>query len=143
MLYKAAHLQAELRDSHPDLRKALGELEEQLKEWGLGTFTLTDCWRTKAQLIALYVAKYVAEGASKSLAEKRAKTRNSWHCWRCAVDFRNHAWTPEERAMVDAWLRKRCPRTEWEMLYHSTGSGLHFHLGRKDAAWRRRFEGAA
>jgi ribosomal protein L37AE/L43A len=117
VLYKAAHLQAELRDSHPDLRKALGELEEQ--------------------------AKYVAEGASKSLAEKRAKTRNSWHCWRCAVDFRNHAWTPEERAMVDAWLRKRCPRTEWEMLYHSTGSGLHFHLGRKDAAWRRRFEGAA
>lgn len=143
MLYKQASLQAELRDSHPDLRKVLGELEEQLRAWGLGEFTITDCWRTPAQLFAMYVAKFVAEGASKATAEKRARARRSRHCWRCAVDFRNHAWTADERQMVEAWLRKRCPREEWEVLFHSVAGGLHFHLAKKDEVWRERWEESA
>lgn len=143
MLYKTASLANELRDAHPDLRKVLGELETQCGEWGLGEFTITDCFRTPAQLVALYVAKFLAEGASKATAAKRAAARKSWHCWRTAVDFRNKAWTADERAMVEAWLRNRCPRVDWEVLFHSVAGGLHFHLARTDPAWRKRWEAPA
>ncbi len=142
MLYKQTHLVGELRDSHPDLMQTMLALDSQCAEWGIGQPTITDCHRTQAKLVELYTAKFVAEGSSRATAEKRARARRSWHCCRCAVDFRNHAWTPDERAMVEAWLRNRCDRTRYEVLFHNVASGLHFHLGRKDETWRKRFEAA-
>lgn len=140
MLFKSPKLALELSEAHPDIRKVLGELEHQCREWGLREFTLTEVDRTQAENEAIYTAAYIKEGSTRAVAAKRAKGKRSRHCEKSAVDFRNHAWTKDERAMVEAWLRKRCPREDWEVLFHVVADKPHFHLARKDEAWRQRVE---
>ncbi len=141
VLFKQAHLATELRESHPDLRKVLGELEEQLKAWGLPSFTVTDAHRTQRELEEIYTAKYMREGMATGPAKKMAGARRSWHVYRCAVDFRNHDYADADRDMILGWLRNRCPRPMWEVLEHViVGNKPHFHLGRRDFEWRRKFE---
>jgi hypothetical protein len=138
VLFKTALLGQQYPALHPELRRVLGELDAQLKGWGLPEGTITEGFRTPAEQEELYWRMFLKLGERE--ARMKARRKFSWHCVRCAVDFRNHDWTASDRDMIRSWMRNRCTRPEWEVLEHDAGTGLHFHLARVDFSWRRKSE---
>lgn len=94
-----------------------------------------DAWATKNGLPDTVVTSVV-----RTLAENRAiykgVDRFSWHLCRCAVDLRNHHYTPEQKKQAEAWLAVRCERPRWEFVPQDHGTGPHFHIAIRDFRWR-------
>jgi hypothetical protein len=141
VLFKSTSLAAQWASIHPEVRVALGELDDQLDAWGLPTLTVTDAIRTKAQQEDLYWRMYLGSGVLEVAAREKARRKFSWHLTACAVDFRgSKPWEAPDERRIRSWLRKRCPTPQWECLLHDAGTGVHFHVAHKDFGWRRKWE---
>lgn len=121
MKFKEPHLAEEWERLHPETKAALEELEDWSRENRIPEPVLTCISRTVAQ-------NKLAGGVA-----------NSWHLFDTAADIRLFHYSPAARASVLAFLRRQCPREEFELLVHDAGSGEHLHLARKDEAWKLTF----
>lgn len=142
MLFKTTRIGSEYPTLHKDLREKLSALETYLKAWSLPGLTITDAQRTVDEQEALYLPVYRKQGASEDDARKLARHRFSWHLLGCAADFRSSGppWSKAATGRVNAWLKVNCPGALWEVLEHDLGTGLHFHLARRDFLARRHAE---
>lgn len=120
------------------LRKALGELELKLSDWGFPDLTVVEVFRTPDQQEALYWKSLLEKEGSEEKARAAARAKVSWHCFRCAVDFRSIVYTKDQCSRILDWLHERCPKPAWEVLLHDVGHGTHFHVGIRDFSRRRR-----
>lgn len=142
MIFKTPAMEEQWKDAHPELRDVIGVLEAQLVAWGYPPICVTEVDRTKAENFAIYFQRELADGLTESHARWRAERQFSYHFCGCAVDFRSSGdpYNAGQRERIFWWLRKRCPVGPWGLLFHDTGSGLHFHLERKDGARRKAWE---
>jgi hypothetical protein len=138
MRWKSPHLEAEYSEVHPLVRKALGELELKLSDWGFPEMTVTQVFRTPEEQEELYWRSLLKEHGTEALARIAARAKFSWHLCRTAVDFRNSSYTRAQRKKIHAWLIERCPPPAWEALDHSVGFGQHFHVALRDFSRRRK-----
>lgn len=143
MLFKSPSLSIQFDGLHPELRRVLKELDAKLAEWGFEQLTITDLWRDRAENAAIYLREGLAAGLTTGDAKWRAEHRFSWHFVMAAADARSTKYTAKQRKFILSWLTHRCPRHEWEVLEHTVGAGMHFHIARKDEEWRRAREAAA
>lgn len=106
------------------LHPAVRDLVQAFCEWsrvsGLPEPTVTCVVRTPDENRAIY----------------KGVDRFSWHLVRCAVDLRNHHYTPEQRRKAEGWLGARAMRPRWEFVPQDHGTGPHFHVAIRDARWR-------
>lgn len=127
MLFKTAYMSAQYHSQDSELRAVLFELDAVLKSKGITEFTISEGWR-------------------RHLPGKPF----SYHYIGCAVDFRSSEkdakqskmYTSAESRFIMGWLSRRCPPSGWEVLEHDAGTGLHFHLARKDLEGRKKWEAA-
>ena len=142
MLFKTPRIASEYPLLHGDLREKLVQLSGQLAAWGLPEFTITDAIRTREEQAAIYLPHYRAKGFSETEALQLGRNKPSWHLPGFAADFRGSTrhYTREENARIRSWLEEHCPRKEWEVLLHNLGTGMHWHLGRRDFVGLRAWE---
>jgi hypothetical protein len=136
MLFKTALIGSQYPRLHVDLRRALSDLEKQLKKWGLPSPTVTDASRSVAEQEELYWKREWPNLPEKE-ARMNARRKFSYHLVDCAADLRT---ADPQKAL--AWLEGYTwPTSElWELLVHNVGTGLHLHVAFKDIARRKAFE---
>jgi hypothetical protein len=135
MFFKTAKIAGEWVSLHPDTRAALCGLDDWMFENGLERMTITDALRTPDNQEALYTKYYVDKGFKTPEARRLARKKFSWHLVGSAADFR-HSIKPYSKAdmeKITARLKVVCqPSRDWELLLHSVGHGLHFHVARRE-----------
>jgi hypothetical protein len=70
--------------------------------------------------------------------EARALAKFTWHMARTAADVRTNHYRQTEMKRVRLWFIERCPRPEWELVFHDT-AGPHVHVARRDREWRAKY----
>ncbi len=133
MLFKTALIGTQYAALHPELRRVLGELAAQNKEWDLPQLVLTEAFRTPEEQEDIYWRMF----SSLPPAEARMKARRkfSWHLCGCAVDVRTG-----DALRALAWLQGKYPGPEFELLVHDVGLGKHLHVAYRDFGWRKKYE---
>ena len=140
MHFKSPSVGAQYMALHPELRRALSELDLQVRDWGLEEICLTQAIRTPGEQEEIYWPRYIGPSVTEEEARAKARRKLSWHLFGTAADIRSKTYTAQERKKIAAWLKERCPRPEWEFIEHNIGHGDHFHLGRRDWLWARDWE---
>lgn len=146
MFYKTSYIAQQYITQDSELRRVLSDLDDELAERGIAAFTITEGWRRHSENIATYTANYLAEKKTLAEAKRLAEEQFSYHLVGSAVDFRSSGkehgtpYTTKERLFILEWLRPRCPKDKWEVLEHNVGTGLHFHLARKNLDARAKWE---
>jgi hypothetical protein len=139
VLFKDPPISPELFRVHPELRRVLFELDAKIDGWGFPPLTVTHLARTVAQQEEFYWRTF--SGLPEAAAREKARRKFSWHLCLCAADLRHRDYSPEQAAQITAWVQERCASPLWELLVEeTTGTGPHFHLGRRDYEWRRKYE---
>lgn len=128
--FKTPALEAQWPVLHPKLRVVLQLVDDWLFENGMERITVTDLLRTPADQERIYTPVFMGQGIPKDKAAQLARHRFSWHLVGSAADFR-HSVKPYTQAEVDRInmkLQDLCPPSAWELLHHSVGLGMHFHV---------------
>lgn len=145
MLFKTASIGQQYPGLHPELRRVLGELEQQLKEWGLPEPTITEANRTPEEQEEIYwrILSHRAEGrvmkdVPEAEARMLARHKFTYHFVSAAADLRV---ADPDRAL--AWLQGhlRKEREDFEMLVHDV-VGRHLHVAFRDRVARKLYEQA-
>jgi hypothetical protein len=132
--FKTPAMEAQFKSVHPDVRVLVHDLDEWLFESKMERLTVTDVWRTAEEQERIYTPYYLARGFSEKESRQLARERFSWHRVGSAVDFRHSVkpYSQEEQDRIFAWLKAQCPTEKWELLLHTVGHGLHFHVARRE-----------
>lgn len=140
MLFKTTDLSAEFFRIHPELRRALFELDAKIEGWDFPPLTLVHLHRTVEQQEQLYWGTF--SGVDEAAARAKARRKFSWHLADCGADLRSRDYSEEQANQIRAWIAERCPSPMWEFLpeEHAGSTGPHFHLARQDFLWRQRYE---
>jgi len=160
MKFATPNLELEFNALHPDVRKAIKDLDEWSKKRGFPEVVVTHCLRTRDDQERIYF-KYVqglrkkrADKVQLTAAEQRisimsdkdakawAREKFSWHLVACAVDIRNIHYTRTQLLEVLGYLKTGRALGPWEILSHDVSNGNHIHVGVKDFAFRKKYTSA-
>lgn len=135
MFFKSTKIGGEWISLHPDLRAVLHGLDDWMFENKLERMTITDALRTQQDQEDIYTPYYRERGYTPVEAKRLARGRFSWHLVGSAADFRHTVkpYTTAEMGEITARLKQVCqPASNWELLLHTVGRGLHFHVARRE-----------
>lgn len=99
---------------HPSVRAIVVELARFVDHKGWAPVTLTQVSRSEETMAEYYGPNWKKKG------------KFSWHLVNRAVDIRNRDWSPEQRKVIEAWLKTNWPGAE--VLMHDIGRGNHLHV---------------
>lgn len=123
MKFDTPRIQSEWPDIHPDVRAEVEKLDAYCTKLGMPEVVVTCLHRTREENFEIY-----------------GEDKFSWHCVWSAADLRSREYTRPERDMLMEFIRKECGQPFWEVLEHDVGRGSHWHLGRRDFAWRKQHQ---
>ncbi len=130
MKFKYPHLSLEFDHCHPELRALALEFEEASRQNGWPEPEITSIFRT--------LDFYEKNDLKPNL--------NSWHLFKCAMDYSVREYTPEIRALVIRWWEERVLKEgdsqfgkKWELITKLHGTGPHIHIARRDFAWKEKY----
>lgn len=154
---------------HPDLRRAAIDFEHWSGANGLPEPLVSDLQRSQAELVEMYFQRFrdlraldemgtivhldtenrnlalSLRGDTDEELKRKAEGRFSWHCVGCAVDFSSRPYNMDQLERIGSYFEERFgkeadPKNLWEFLLHSVvGRAPHFHLGRRDPDYRKKF----
>lgn len=141
MIFKGAAMLQESKQLHPDVKFALLDLDDFCKAKGYPEIVVTMVLRTAAQQEEIYWRQIAnSMHLSEIEARKLARKKFSWHKVGCAADIRNRHYTKEQRGQIMLHLLEGRTKGPWEILEHDVGRGDHIHIGRRDFAFRSKWE---
>lgn len=134
--FKTPGIGAHWNRLHPDLRGLIRHLDDWLFDNGMERMTVTETFRTADEQQRIYTPFYLEQGFTPTEAGQLARRKFTWHAHHSAVDFRHtiKPYTAEHHARILKRLQELCPREKWELLLHNVGSGIHFHVARREPA---------
>ncbi len=150
---------------HPDARRAAVDFDHWSGKNGLPEAVVSDLQRSKQRLTETYFGRFkdlralaiVGTLANQSpedqlLAMKlkdlgdavllsMAKDRFSWHIVGSGIDFSGNKYSNRQADKIHEYFTGLYKKPDWEYLKHIViGDKPHFHLGRRDYAWKEKYQ---
>ena len=140
MDFKYPYLRKQWALLHPEVCKAINDLDVWLTTQGLPVMTLTHIYRTPQEQELFYWKSVMDDlKCTEQIARDIARKKFSWHRAYCAVDIRNTNFGPLDRTKIFKQLKAAHATDRWEILMHDVGRGDHFHVGYRDTEWKHRW----